>query len=158
LHPDQFDLGTGEPLPSLNEDFAVETEGIDEETIAAYGERLRLDHIETAAALQAQRLKAAQAEASYHGPSERGAPPRLKLVEPPPPERGPEPKRIPGEVAPVWSRSRGVWTPTYLYDAKGRAQYAEFLRAKAAEERKKQELQELNDAALPALAVDRARY
>jgi hypothetical protein len=51
----------GLPLPALNDDFATETEGIDPETIVAYGERLRLEHIEETAAQQIAVLKARQA-------------------------------------------------------------------------------------------------
>jgi hypothetical protein len=111
LSPDQFDLQTGEVLPSLNDDFVEATEGISDEAIADYGERLRLEHIEEIAARQLAVLNARQASNVVRlepKPLPRPAStPQVKLP--------PEPRRIPGQVPPQWNSRLGRWEPANLY-------------------------------------------
>jgi hypothetical protein len=126
LLPKDFDLLTGQRLPSLSNDYDEDSLYTESE-IESYGEELRLNYIRETAEKQAAKAKEAYAirdHAPVPDPTDDRAVKRA-ITEPPPIQ---EPKRLKNQPPPVWSRARGQWTPTHIY-GKNSYHYAHLYRS-----------------------------
>jgi hypothetical protein len=108
LRPEDFDLLTGEPIPSLAEPDPDEPV-YSEQQVAEFGEQVRLDYIRERAEAQARELKKRQEEAA--AAKEKITQPKSKRGPPP----YPEPRRPPGWPVPVFDWGRNQWGSSHKY-------------------------------------------